>query len=166
MGTGKTQIAKQLAHVLNVQYVSTDEAIESHEGKTISSIFAEEGEAYFRKIEKKIVKEVSEKQDRIIDTGGGVVLDEENMKNLKRGGIVICLWTEPREIHNRTKKHNHRPLLNTDDPVGKIKELLGIRKPFYKKAQFHIDTTNGSMQRAVDKIRKIIENEEKKENNS
>ncbi|MGB3057214.1 MAG: shikimate kinase, partial [Candidatus Omnitrophota bacterium] len=88
MGTGKTTIAKVLARSLGKKYVNTDDLIESREKKSINDVFKDDGEAYFRKVEKEVIKEASRQADQVIDAGGGVVLDPENMENLRMTGIV------------------------------------------------------------------------------
>lgn len=159
MGTGKTILAKALADDLGMEYVSIDDLIVQREGRPIKEIFAEEGEPYFRELEKRIVKEVSDGADQVVDTGGGVVLDSENMDNLVRGGTVICLWATPEAIYERTKNHTHRPLLNVEDPLGRIKELMEYRRPFYEKAECHIDTTDFSINDIMAKIKRKVSGE-------
>ena len=156
MGTGKTVIAKMLAHELDGKYVSTDDLIEKKEKRNINDIFRDSGETYFRKIEKEIIKEISSQKGQVIDAGGGAVLNGENMENLSANGSIICLWSEPEIIYDRVKSTGHRPLLNVEDPLKKIKELLDYRRPFYEKADIHIDTTNGNIKEAVDKIKEIL----------
>lgn len=156
MGTGKTAAAKALAHETGKKYVSTDELIEEHEGKAISDIFKEKGEPYFRRVEKEVLKGVMEGTDQIVDAGGGVVLDDENIKNIKKNGVMICLWASPEVIYKRTKRHTHRPLLNVEDPRKKIKEILNFRKPFYDKADFHIETRSMDIKEVVGEIIKIM----------
>lgn len=156
MGTGKTKVAKTLAKDLELEYVSVDELIEEAEKRSISDIFSSEGEAYFREIEKKTVKEVCKREGHVIDPGGGVVLDDENMAVLKRTGVVICLWATPEAIHERIKEHTHRPLLNVEDRESKIKELLEKRKSFYEKADEHIDTTDMNIPQVVSRIKEIM----------
>ena len=157
MGTGKTVIARKLAEEMGKTYVSTDDLIEQKEKRTIRAIFREDGEPYFRGIEKEVIKEVATKADQIIDAGGGVVLDDENVDTLKKSGIMVCLWAEPKTIYERTREYGHRPLLNVDDPEGKIKELLDSRRPFYEKADHHIDTTEFNVDEIVARIRKIVD---------
>ncbi len=156
MGTGKTTIAKALSKALGMEYVSTDEVIVKKENRSISSIFDDSGEPYFRNIEKKAVKEVSERANQVVDTGGGVVLNEDNMNFLKKTGIIICLWAKPEVILERTGKAKHRPLLNVADPLGKIKELLEARKPFYKKADFHVNTDDANIEKIIERIKGLI----------
>ena len=159
MGTGKTKVGKELASQLGMKYLSVDELIEEREGRTINEIFSDSGEEYFRKVEKEIVREVSEGIDQVLDPGGGVVLDAENMENLSRKGIIICLWASPGAIHERTKDEDHRPLLNVEDPEKRIVEMLERRRPFYEKADVHIDTTDRDIQEVVEQIKKRIEDE-------
>ncbi len=149
-------IAKALADDLGMKYVSIDDIIVEREGRPISEIFEEEGEPYFREIEKSVVKEVSEASDQIIDTGGGVVLASENMDNLAQNGTVVCLWADPEAIYERTKSHGHRPLLKVEDPLKKIRELLEYRRPFYEKAECHIDTTVFSIDDVMGHIKRMV----------
>ena len=155
MGTGKTVIAKRLAEEMKRSYVSTDDLIEKKENRTIRAIFREEGEPYFRGVEKEVIKEVASRDDQVIDAGGGVVLDSENVDTLKKTGIMVCLWAQPKTIYERTREYGHRPLLNVEDPEGKIKELLDYRRPFYEKADHHIDTTELNIDEIISRIRKI-----------
>ncbi len=156
MGTGKTAVAKALARDLGLKYVSVDAVIEEREKRPITDIFRDSGEPYFRSKEKAVVKELSSASGQVIDTGGGVVLDQENMASLKAGGIVICLWARVETIHERTSRARHRPLLDVKDPVGRISELLDRRRPFYEKAGHHVDTDGISVPAVVKKIKKII----------
>ncbi|UCD54636.1 MAG: shikimate kinase [Candidatus Omnitrophota bacterium] len=152
MGTGKTQVAKALSKKLGMKYVSTDALIEKKEKTTISDIFSRKGEGYFRKTEKDVIKDVSLMQNIVIDAGGGVVIDPENIKHLKKNGIIVCLWASPEVILERTKKYAHRPLLNVADPLKKIKELLAFRKSFYEKADYHIHTSKMTLEEVMDEI--------------
>jgi shikimate kinase len=163
MGTGKTVVAKALARLFDMKYVSTDELIESGEKKPIKDIFRDEGEPYFRKIEKEVVKKVCERSGQVIDAGGGVVLDEENMAFLGKNGIVVCLWADVDAIYERTSRHGHRPLLNVDDPKKKISELLEYRAPFYEIADIHINTTDMDVEGVAGLIKNLIEDDEKSE---
>ena len=155
MGTGKTAVAKGVARVSGFAYISTDDLIEKKEGKLINEIFSSKGEPYFRQVEKDIVREVSAMDDIVIDAGGGVVLDPENVKNLKNKGVLVCLWAEPKDIFERTKRHTHRPLLNVKDPLRKITELLDKRRPYYERADYHINTSSVSIADTVDSILKF-----------
>ena len=156
MGTGKTVVAKRLAKRLGMKYLDLDDVIESDDGRRISQIFAEDGESYFRSLEKKAARSVSKLGNQVIATGGGVVLDEENVRNLKQNGVMICLTATPEIIYARVKDAPHRPLLNIPDPVAKINELLDFRAPYYAKADFTIDTSKISVDEITDKILELI----------
>ena len=156
MGTGKTTIATQLANKLGMRYVSTDSLIEKRENRTINEIFTKEGEDYFRNIESDVIREVSSQEGLVIDTGGGVVMREENLANLKSTGIVICLTADEEAIMARTKKYKHRPLLNVEDPKLKIRSLLAKRAPLYAKCDHSIDTGKFTIRQVIEKIMEIV----------
>lgn len=159
MGTGKTAAGKLLTEKTGMKYISTDELIEHKERRSINDIFKKSGEPYFRRVEKEVVKKVAELDKFIIDAGGGVVLDKENIQNLKRNGKIICLAAAPEVILERTKRYYHRPLLNTKNPKEKIEELLKFRAPFYAQADVTIDTTNLTLDEVVQEIENKLENE-------
>ena len=160
MGTGKNAIGKRLAQELNLKFVDTDTIIEKKEETTISEIFEKRGEEYFRRVEKEVVKEITQEENQVISTGGGVVLDEENVAHLRKNGFIICLWASPEVIEERTREETHRPLLEGEDRKKKIKELLVYRKSFYhKNADYMVDTSRLSVEEAVARIREQIKRE-------
>lgn len=156
MGTGKTTIARILAEKLGFEYVDIDDLIEKQEKMKIVDIFKEKGKAYFRKIEKAIISHISASAQKVIACGGGVVLDQENMRNLKDNGVVVCLTARPEVILMRTKNYRYRPLLNVSDPKAEIEELLKIRQPYYAKAEYTLDTSELQPEEVVKKIREWI----------
>ena len=159
MGTGKTAVAKILSKKLRMEYVATDNIIEKKEETPIADIFSKKGEDYFREVEMDVIGEVSSMKNVVIDAGGGACINPENVKNLKKNGIIICLWAEPETILERTKKYTHRPLLNVGDPLEKIKELLAARKPFYERADYHIHTSKMSAEQVAGEIERILRND-------
>ncbi len=152
MGTGKSVTGKSVAHRLNMQYLDLDEMIEKDIGMKINKIFQRKGEPYFRDLETKACKCISILDNFVVSTGGGIVLREENMKELSRNGIIVCLTASPDVIYQRTKKHGHRPLLNVKDPKREIAELLKKREPFYKRCDQMIDTSNLPVDEVVGRI--------------
>ena len=158
MGSGKSLTSKELARVLKRKVISTDQLIEEIEGRAIAEIFRDSGETYFRKLEKDVVGDVSERTGIIIDCGGGVVLDSENMVNLKRNGTVFFLSAPPERIYNNIKGQKHRPLLNVEDPQAKIGALLSARQSFYEKADIIIDADK-SIDLIAEDILKVIQDE-------
>lgn len=157
MGTGKTVVAKKLAEKLGREFLELDAVIEKKEGMSIKDIFEKKGEPYFREIEKKVVKESSQKQGLVISAGGGAIIDEENFNTLKPNSIIICLQASPDTIMQRTKGNVCRPLLNVPDPKKRIQELLEKRAPYYKKADHCVSTDNLTIDQVVAKIMQLIQ---------
>lgn len=140
MGTGKTAVGKKLSRILNRELVDVDTEIEKSQKMTINEIFKNFGEPRFREIETEMIKKLSGKKNIIISTGGGAVLKQENVDILREKGVIVCLMATPETILKRTSHNSDRPLLQVEDPYGKIKELLNFRKPFYEKADIMIET--------------------------
>jgi len=156
MGTGKTAVGKALARELERDFLDIDELIEKESGISISEIFFNFGEEHFRRLEAEKAKEVSKYENTVIATGGGIVLREENMKNLRKNGVLICLSARPEVIIARTKAEKNRPLLDTPYPSETIKELLRFRAPLYARAEAMIDTSDLTIDEVVTEIKKII----------
>jgi len=163
MGTGKTAVGRKLSHILGYPLIDTDDLIEEEIGVSIPEIFNRFGEPFFREVESRVVERVSKLDAHVISTGGGVVLREENLKNLRRNGIIFCLNATPEEIWRRVSSENHRPLLNVPDPMGRIRELLARRAPFYAKADFQVETTGRSIEEITEEILKIFRSEVRRE---
>jgi shikimate kinase/3-dehydroquinate synthase len=135
MGTGKTIVGRELAKKLGMEFVDTDEMIEARHGR-IASIFAEQGEARFRELERAVAKELSGRKGILIATGGRMILDPVNFKELSRNGRIFCLVATPDEIHRRVvddEAPSMRPLLHVDDPRERIAELMAERDRDYRR---------------------------------
>lgn len=156
MGTGKTTVGRLLAEKKKFSFVDLDELIELKEQRRITDIFAKEGEPYFRKIEKKLLKQVSTQKKFVVACGGGVVLDEDNIKVMKKTGILICLCANCQEILRRVSSSTHRPILNVDNPQERVELLLKMRTPYYMQADKMIDTSGLSVKQVVAKISRIL----------
>lgn len=140
MGTGKTSVGHLVAELLHYAYVDTDEMIESSTGRSISDIFARDGEPAFRALESAVVQELGSRTKTVISTGGGLPTIQKNLELLKTHSVVICLWASPEKIWERVKNQAHRPLLHDPEPQKKIRSLLAAREPFYKQADVLINT--------------------------
>jgi shikimate kinase len=140
MGTGKSCVGRVAADTLHFTFLDTDHVIEARAGKTISDIFAQNGESAFRQWERRIVEELTRRQNTVIATGGGLPADEANLASLKTHALVVCLWAPPETIWERVRSHDHRPLLNEPDPLVKIRELLAVRESFYRQADVLVNT--------------------------
>lgn len=156
MGTGKTSVGKALAKKKERCFVDLDELIELKERRLISEIFTKEGEPYFRKVEKRVLKEVAKEKNFIVACGGGIVLDNDNIKIMEKTGKIICLAATPAVILKRTSSYRHRPLLNVASPKKQIELLLKLRAPYYALADKTIDTSKISVKETAEKINKII----------
>ena len=159
MGTGKTTIARGLSKNAGMKYISTDEMIEKKEGVSINEIFTKKGEPYFRNAEKEVIAQASNMDNVVIDAGGGAVLNNDNIESLKNKGILVCLWAEPKDIFERTKKYTHRPLLKVRDPLKKIEELLDKRRPYYERADYHVNTSSVNIKEAISTILRFAKKE-------
>ena len=143
MGAGKTTIGKSLADRLAMQFIDSDNEIIRRTGAEIPLIFEIEGEEGFRQREKKMLEELCEKNDLVIATGGGAVIDRENRELLRSSGYVIYLQASPEQLSERTKKDIKRPLLQTADRLGRITELLEKRDPLYIEMADTVVNTEG-----------------------
>jgi shikimate kinase len=140
MGTGKSTIGRIAAELMQFTFVDTDALIEARLGRTISQVFEQEGEAAFRQYEKSAVQELAREQRLVIATGGGLVMDPSNLASLKDHALVIWLCATPEAIWERVRAQTHRPLLQTPDPLAKIREMLAARTPSYREADVYIDS--------------------------
>jgi len=156
MGTGKSVVAKELARKLKMEFIDMDQMIEEGLGISISDIFARYGENYFREQENKLVKELSQKENMVIATGGGTLLSSDNARMLGQAGEIVCLYADSQTIYNRVKKKNDRPLLKGENILNKINLLLEERKKIYGNIKWKINTTNFTTQEVVDKIINLL----------
>jgi len=156
MGVGKTSVGTRLAADLGYTFVDTDKLIELDQNLTIASIFSKFGEPYFREIEAKIIQDVMQRENQVVSTGGGAVIWDMNREAFKKAGIVICLTARAAVIYERIKHETHRPLLQTTDPLAKIKELLDSREKLYRQADYTIDTSAKSVDQVISEIKENI----------
>ncbi|MBF0289162.1 MAG: shikimate kinase [SAR324 cluster bacterium] len=152
MGVGKTTIGRKLAKRLGYHFLDMDEQIEIEQKCSIPEIFAEQGEAYFRKLETKLLQQLVSVQNTVVATGGGVVTAKDNFELMKKIGTVIYLDTPVENIIDRVKRSQNRPLLQIENPEEKIHSLLEQRIPLYRQADQIIETDNLLPQRIISQI--------------
>ena len=152
MGTGKTTIGKRLAEHLGWTFTDMDALIEQREGRKISEIFAQEGEPYFRSLEKKLVKELTCGERQVIATGGGVVLDPDNIRCFQACGLCVCLQADEETILQRVRHDAQRPLLEDGPKAKRIRALLRQRRPLDEAIPLQIDTAT----RSIDDIVRLL----------
>jgi shikimate kinase len=156
MGTGKTSVGTRLAADLGYAFVDLDALIEADQKMTITAIFSRHGEPYFRAVEERIVRDVTAREAQVVSTGGGAVISEANRKAFKEAGFVICLDARPEVILERVRREQHRPLLQTADPLARIRELLAGRSRFYAQADATIDTSDKTVDAVIKEIKERI----------
>lgn len=152
MGTGKTAAGRIVAGLLGREFLDMDAEIEARAGKSVAGIFAENGEPAFRAMERQLVVELAGRRSLVIAAGGGVVLDERNIRDLAGSGTLIRLDAGQEEIIRRIGADNTRPLLDEGNRAGKIAALLQSRKKAYERIPNRIDTTGLSPQQVADRI--------------
>lgn len=144
MGCGKTTVGLKLSYRLRRSIIDTDKEIEREEKRTISEIFAADGEPYFRDRETACLQKLIEStNNQIISVGGGLPLREENRRLLHELGQVFYLCAKGGTIYERVKDDTTRPLLQVDDPQAKIESLLQERDPCYRAAADVVITVDG-----------------------
>lgn len=156
MGAGKSTVGKILATEIGYGYYDADKFIEEQAGTTITQIFSEHGEPYFRDLESESLESLAKKEKIVVATGGGVVQRNRNWDAMKQNGISIYLRASVETIWERIKTDTTRPLLQVDDPVATATELLNKRTPMYERADFIIDTDNLSLRQVADEVIRIL----------
>ncbi len=156
MGTGKSTVGKILAAKTSLVFVETDGEIENREKIAIAEIFSRFGEKYFRNREKEVLAVISRGRGQVVSCGGGIVIDPDNRRLLKETGVVICLTAGPEVIYERVRHYSSRPLLNVSDPQKEIARLLRERARYYSQADYCIDTTAVSCEKAAEIIKQKL----------
>ena len=144
---GKSTIGYWLSKKINYPFVDVDRYLEEKENRIISDIFSNEGEEYFRELETKYLKELSEKEGIIISTGGGAVKNKENIDILKENGIIVFLNRTIDDISR--ENHRNRPLLQNPD---NIRKLYDERIKLYRQYADIIIKNDDSMDVIIDRI--------------
>lgn len=159
MGSGKSTVAMCLAKNYGMDMIDMDQLIVEREGMSISDIFTQKGELYFRDAETKLLIELEEQQDKVVSCGGGIVLREENVQAMKKCGQVVLLDAKPETILERVKDDDNRPLLRGNKNVQFIRDMMEKRRHNYERAANFIIHTDG---KSADEIcKEIIEKVER-----
>lgn len=144
MGSGKSTLGIKLSYALRMALLDTDKWIEQKEKCTISQIFASQGEAHFRELETQYLKQLFDKKDsQVISVGGGLPVKAENRDLLKKLGFVVYLQASPQTIYERLKEDTTRPLLQTEDPYGRIVQLMQERECYYLEGATKVISVDG-----------------------
>lgn len=151
MGAGKSAVGRQLARMLHLAFVDSDDEIEARTGVDIAFIFEKEGEEGFRKRESKVIDELSQRQGLVLATGGGAVIDEQTRSRLGARGFVVYLQTSVDQQLERTRRGRERPLLSDSNPRQVLEGLMTKRDPLYREIADLVVNTDGRRVNAVAK---------------
>lgn len=157
MGSGKTSVGKKLSRDLKREFIDMDDFIVTKEGMSINEIFEKKGEIYFRNLERELCQRFAEAKSKIIATGGGVIKNDENVENLKKGGIIVYLKSTPKQIAYNLRYDDTRPLLSGKNKEEKIASLMKEREPVYNRcADVIIDVSGINIDETIEKVKRIL----------
>jgi len=160
MATGKTEVGRRLARRLGRPFIDVDGLVEASAGRTVAGIFATEGEARFRELERAAVVEACRVPDAIVATGGGTMLDAENRRRLAAAGPIVCLAAPAEEILRRVGETAQRPLLANGtaggDRLTRIRSLLAERAPVYALSTHTVDTGGLNVDQVVERVHALV----------
>lgn len=149
MGSGKTTVGRQLARRLGYQFMDSDADVEARTGVDVAFIFEKEGEPGFRIREREVIDRLTQLPRIVLGTGGGAVLAAENRERLAARGVVVYLETSVEQQLARTRRSKRRPLLDTEDPRGRLAVLMQEREPLYRSIAAMTVLTNGRKSASV-----------------
>ncbi len=149
MGAGKSAVGRQLARMLHMTFVDSDDEIEARTGVDIPFIFEKEGEDGFRQREARVIDELSTREGIVLATGGGAVMYPQNRSCLGARGFVVYLFTTVDQQVARTRKGRERPMLANGDSREILDELMTIRDPLYREIADLTVQTDGRKVKAV-----------------
>lgn len=156
MGAGKSTVGKILADKTGYTFLDADKVIEEQAGTTITQIFAEHGEQYFRDLESESLEELAGNSNQVIATGGGVVQRDRNWQAIKENGVSIYLKASVETIWDRIKDDTSRPLLQVENPIETARELLNKRTEMYERADMVVSTDHLSLEQVAANILNLL----------
>jgi shikimate kinase/3-dehydroquinate synthase len=158
-GTGKSLVAMEVALRLNWDFLDTDDEIVKQTGKPIAEIFRQDGEGKFRELEREMIRKACHQRQTVIAIGGGAIVDSQNYELLAKTGLIVCLEAKPETIYERlfreaarNPKTEVRPLLATDNPLERIRQLKASRQPYYARADWTIHTDGLSVGEVAEEV--------------
>lgn len=169
MGSGKSTIGPILANTLGYEFVDLDALIEAREHEKIGKIFSDKGENYFRTVERAIVIELTRRSRLVVSLGGGTIIHQPTLDEVKQHGILIYLKADAEQIYRRLRPKGDRPLLRTPEGVlmddeqlkVRVNELLLQRSKYYEQAHIIMPTDDKKIGLTVDtlvhKLRNCLE---------
>jgi shikimate kinase len=160
MGAGKSTVGRQLAEGLSYTFRDSDQEIQRRTGVDIPTIFEFEGEEGFRNRERQVIEDLVAEERIVLATGGGAILNAETRQNLAARGVVIYLHCSPEQQYSRTSRDRNRPLIQTEDPLARLRALMEERDPLYRQvADLVVSTEKRGTASVVKEIRRRLESE-------
>jgi len=158
-GAGKSLVSKEVARRLDWGFLDTDDEIVEQVGKPIAAVFREDGEGRFRELERETIRKACQRRQTVIAIGGGAIVDPRNYELLAKNGLIVCLEAKPETIYERLFSEGAcdpetevRPLLATDNPLERIRQLKASRQPYYAKADWTIHTDGLSISEVAKEV--------------
>lgn len=152
MGAGKSSIGRRLADRLGMPFVDADTEIETAAGKSITEIFAEHGEDYFRDGERRVIARLLEEGGKVLATGGGALMSEPTRVLIAERGVSIWLKAALPVLMERVRRRSNRPLLKTEDPEATLRALIELRYPVYTLANVTVESRDVPHEVILDEI--------------
>lgn len=156
MGSGKSSTGRYLAEKLGRLFLDMDTEIERREGRPIPQIFAQNGEPYFRQLERRLVQELAARTGMVIAPGGGIVLNPDNARDFAASGLVVNLRVSPEWVLKRVGQDPNRPLLQGGDPLPRIRELMEKRKALYAAVPHQVETDGLTPEAVGDRVLELF----------
>ncbi len=158
MGSGKSHVGRDLSVALELDFYDSDQEIERKQGKTISQIFEEDGEAYFRSVEYEVIQRLFQKGACIISSGGGAVTSVQSLALIRKNAVSVWIQAGLDVLWARVQNDTGRPLLQKDNPKQVLEDILTARLDLYKQADIHVSNndpnTQGVVKDIIDQIKK------------
>jgi shikimate kinase len=159
MGTGKSTVGRQAARQLGFEFLDSDHEIERKEGRPVSQIFAEKGEAAFRAMERAFIEQGHPSRNCVVSCGGGLVVPPGMLDLLRARGVIICMHAPIETILQRTMHATHRPLLQVDDPEQRLRELYAQREALYRRTGTMVLTDKRPLREIVAHVMRVYRQE-------
>lgn len=156
-GSGKTTVGEALARKLGREFVDADALVAARTGLRIPELFAQRGEAEFRRIESEVCAELAARDGLVIAPGGGALLNADNRAALERAGVVFCLRAEPGVLLERLQREGNRPLIAGNDPAARLHALLEARRALYDSFPEQLDTSRSTPAQITDEIARRLQ---------
>ena len=157
MGAGKSSIGRRLAQALGLPFMDADTEIEAAAGSSIEEIFARDGEAAFRKGERRVIARLLDGPPQILATGGGAFMDPSTRALIRERAISVWLRADLETLLVRVGRRNNRPLLKNGDPRAVLNRLIEERYPVYAEADITVDTVDGPPEATLAKVLDALE---------